>query len=463
MQDKKLWGAWLGVAAVAALAIALVLVRLDGSLDAEMSVEQATAGTHTEKTVAVRRAARSAYVALLERWLQPASQRAERGRSIEASVTSVRRASREFAGLVPLSGAEDSARGRFLVAMTVWSDGMDQALVATDVPDSLNELREQLDAIDSTSDSVLEEASISGSHHEQRVAALRREHTLVQAAFGVLTVGILGLAFAWWRRSVNSDHARVEQEQAARLRAQFFANMSHELRTPLIAIRGFATTIEEHVRADGTLRAAARQIDSGAKDLLGVINNILDACKIDAGKMELQLENVALASVVDRPMQRCQGLVGTKLISLGIDIPADLPELHVDVVKLQQVMTNLLANAIKFTERGSVKLSARDTGAGRVAIDVTDTGVGIRPEALARIGKPFEQGDAGTSRHFGGSGLGLAIVHSIVELLGGEVRIESKLGVGTCVTVLLPVAQRETGQSRVSGASKNQGPHPVAH
>jgi signal transduction histidine kinase len=134
--------------------------------------------------------------------------------------------------------------------------------------------------------------------------------------------------------------------------------------------------------------------------------------------------------------------VGSKPVAIEVDVAGDLPELRADVVKLQQVMTNLLANAIKYTDRGSVCVRARKADAGHVAIEVADTGTGISPEALDRVWKPFEQEDHGNSRR-GGTGLGLSIVRAIVELLDGDVRIESTLGKGTLVTVVLPCAKRD--------------------
>ena len=440
------------MAATALLAVALLLVRVNTSLDDEMSTKQATVRIHTEKTVAVRRAARRAYVALLERRLSSAEEHALEHRNLEAALWAARDASREFAVLKSLSDAEKAASTRFRAAVTAWSNGMDQALRSSDGdPISIAELSGRLDAIDATSDAVLEMASNSATRRDDRVATLRRAHLLVQAAFGLLALGILGLAFVGCRRAIASERARVEQVQAGRLRAQFFANISHELRTPLIAIRGLATTIDELEHADDALHRAARLIDSEAEELLGVINNILDASKLDAGKMQLLLEDVALASVLERPMQRCRALLGAKPIELSMDVPADLPKLRTDVVKLQQVITNLLTNAIKFTDHGSVKLTARKASKGRLVIEISDTGIGIRPEALERIWKPFEQDDAGTSRRFGGSGLGLAIVRSILELLDGKVSIRSTLGIGTQVSVVLA-----TGSSVARGPSHSE-------
>jgi signal transduction histidine kinase len=435
-------GTWLWLGAAGLLVAGLVLVRINASLAREMSVALANERIHIEKMTEVRRDARQTQVALLERWLAPVSERGERQHMIEKRVTRVRNAIDEFAALRRLSVAEDAARNRFIVAVAIWSNRVHQAMLAADGPAAMGELRECLDAIDETSNEVLAIDSSAGSSSDEQVVLLHRTQGIVQAAFVAIAAGILAIAFAWWRRYLSSERERVESEKLARLRAQFFANVSHELRTPLIAIRGFAAAIEENENADGELRDAGRRIDREAQDLLDVITNILDASKLEAGKVELRLEDVPLAPIVTRCVQRCQGLVGTRPVLLEVEVPSELPRLRVDVVKMQQVFTNLLANAIKFTDKGYVRVRAHPAGDERVAIEVEDTGIGIREEAIDRIWKPFEQDIQRPSRRPTGTGLGLPIVRSIVELHGGKITIESEVGVGTCVTFTLPRAPR---------------------
>jgi signal transduction histidine kinase len=431
---------WLGFAGL--LVAGLVLVRVNAALSREMSVALANERIHIEKMTAVRRDARQTQVELLERWLAPVAERAERQRTIERRVAGVRKAIDEFAALRRLSVAEDAATNRFIVAVAIWSNRVYQAMIAADGPAAMGELRECLDAIDSASNDVLAIESLAGSSSDERVVVLHRTQGIVQAAFVAIAAGILAIAFAWWRRYLSSERERAENERLARLRAQFFANVSHELRTPLIAIRGFAATVEENESADSEVRDAGRQIDREAHDLLDVITNILDASKLEAGKVELRLEDVPLGPIVSRCVQRCQGLIVGKPVSLEVEVPSDLPRLRVDVVKMQQVFTNLLANAIKFTDQGYVRVRARDAGQEGIAVEVEDTGVGIRDEAIDRIWKPFEQDIRRSSRRPTGTGLGLPIVRSIVELHGGKIAIKSKLGIGTCVTFTLPRAPR---------------------
>jgi signal transduction histidine kinase len=438
-------GTWLWLGAAGLLVAGLVLVRVNASISREMSVALASERIHIEKMTAVRRDARQTQVALLERWLAPVAERSERQRAIETRVAAVRSAVDEFASLRRLSVAEDAATNRFIVAVAIWSNRVHQAMIAADGAAALGELRGCLDAIDSTSNDVLSIESSAGSSSDERVVVLHRTQGVVQVAFVAIAAGILAIAFAWWRRYLSSERGRAENERLARLRAQFFANVSHELRTPLIAIRGFAAMVEENESADSEVRDAGRRIDREAQDLLDVITNILDASKLEAGKVELRLEDVPLAPIVSRCMQRCQGLVGGKPVLLVVEVPTDLPRLRVDVVKMQQVFTNLLANAIKFTDQGHVRVRARDAGPAGIAIEVEDTGVGIRDEAIDRIWRPFEQDIRRTSRRPTGTGLGLPIVRSIVELHGGSIAIKSKLGVGTCVTFTLPRELRAKG------------------
>ena len=433
---SSLW-LWLGAATL--LGMGVVLVRVNGSLSEEMTSALGNQRIHVEKMTAVRRGARSVHVALLERWLYPAAERAERQRGIEEGVAAVRIGIEEFAKLAPVSAAEVAPRNELVVAVAIWADRLEQALLAADGQGTLVDVRAGLDGIDETSDAVLRVISTEGTSSDDNVIELHRRQSRLQVAFVAVAIGILSLAIAMWRRYVAAERGRVENERSAQLRAQFFANMSHELRTPLIAIRGFATIVQEHQQTDAALRDAASHIDHEAQELLASINNILDASKLEAGKAELCLEDVELQPIVSRCVDRCRGLVGDRPVALELDIAPDLPYLRADVVKLQQVLTNLIANSIKYTDKGAICVRARSALDARVVIEVSDTGIGIRPEALERVWKPFEQGDP-TSRR-GGTGLGLAIVRSIVELLGGEVRIESTLGKGTSVIVTLPCAK----------------------
>jgi signal transduction histidine kinase len=244
----------------------------------------------------------------------------------------------------------------------------------------------------------------------------------------------------------EAEAARRHEERASQMRSRFFSHMSHELRTPLVTIRGLASLMADRTN-DVVVQDTALRIEREAHELIDTINNVLDAAKLEAGGLRLTLEDVDLREVLTRCVTRCEGLVGTKPVQLVTLVEPGLPRLRSDFVKLQQVFTNLLANAFKFTEAGSVRIEARAQDDG-VVVEVADTGVGIPPEALARIWSPFEQADGGIERRFGGTGLGLSIVKGIVALLQGTITVHSEPGVGTTFRVALRGVSAETPASR---------------
>jgi signal transduction histidine kinase len=281
--------------------------------------------------------------------------------------------------------------------------------------------------------------SDAGSSTDARLSLLRARQVFFQVAFLLIALSILFIAVGLSRRQLRaSEEMRRVQELAAQQRAQFFANMSHELRTPLVAIRGFASMISIEPLAGAAAQEHAEQIEAQAQELLGIINNILDSAKLEAGRVELEIEDVDVAEVVDRCVQRCLGLVGDKALELTGDVPVGL-RARADFVKLQQVLTNLIGNAVKFTAQGSVRVRAR-AGEGAVEIEVVDSGIGIEPAVLEQIWEPFHQGSGSVNRQFGGTGLGLSIVRGLVERMGGQVRVRSTPGQGSTFTVSLPEA-----------------------
>lgn len=233
-----------------------------------------------------------------------------------------------------------------------------------------------------------------------------------------------------------------------RLKSQFLANMSHELRTPLNSIIGFSRVIMKGI--DGPVTDLQVQdlgaINNSGQHLLGMINDILDLSKIEAGKMELAFEKVDLAELIKSVMTTTGGLIKDKPIRLVADIPADLPPVYVDSIRVRQVLINLLSNASKFTEEGTITVRARlqeyDTRS-LVAVSVSDTGQGIAQDDLAKLFQAFSQVDGSPTRRTGGTGLGLAISRNLVELHGGSIWVESTVGKGTTFSFTLPVYQAE--------------------
>lgn len=249
--------------------------------------------------------------------------------------------------------------------------------------------------------------------------------------------------------SVAWENARLYQEavetaerlkEVDRLKSQFLANMSHELRTPLNSIIGFSRVILKGI--DGPITEQQRQdleaIYNSGQHLLGLINDILDISKIEAGKMELTFEPTDLKEIIRGVMSTAIALVKDKPIELQQSVPADLPTIIADSRRVRQVLLNLVSNAAKFTDEGFIRVEARVEG-DYVVISVSDSGIGIPPEKLPHIFEAFTQVDSSPSRKYGGTGLGLTISKSFVELHGGKIWVESELGKGSTFTFTLPI------------------------
>lgn len=254
--------------------------------------------------------------------------------------------------------------------------------------------------------------------------------------------------------AVAVNNARLYQEQlevAERLReldqmkSQFLANMSHELRTPLNAIIGFSRIILQGI--DGPITDIQREdlsaIHSSGQNLLTMINNILDSSKIEAGKMELVFENVNITELIESVLLTARGLIQGKPIKLERRIPTDLPTVRADSLRLRQVLTNLLSNAAKFTENGTITVSAdvqtTPNFEPEIVICVTDTGCGITPGEQQKLFEPFSQAASSRRQKTSGTGLGLSISKALVEMHGGRIGVTSALGYGSTFYFTLPI------------------------
>jgi signal transduction histidine kinase/DNA-binding response OmpR family regulator len=243
-----------------------------------------------------------------------------------------------------------------------------------------------------------------------------------------------------------SQQAVEEMRKADRLKSQFLANMSHELRTPLNSIIGFSRVILKGI--DGPVNDIQSQdltaIYNSGQHLLGLINDVLDLSKIEAGKMELAIEDgVNLSDLVQSVMATVAGLVKDKPIQLHRQIPQDLPSLHADPMKVRQILLNLLSNAAKFTDQGSITVTAKveesPAGFPEMVVNVIDTGSGIAPEDQDKLFQPFMQVDGSLTRKTGGTGLGLSICRALVEMHGGRIGLESQAGKGSRFYFTLPI------------------------
>lgn len=236
--------------------------------------------------------------------------------------------------------------------------------------------------------------------------------------------------------------ANAELARAARLKDEFLATMSHELRTPLNSILGMSEILLEEVFGIVTERQRKflQTIEQSGQHLLGLIDDILDLSKIEAGKMELQLRSVSVEEICQSSINFVKQQARTKQIQLSYEIDDNIGEIEADERRLLQVLVNLLVNAVKFTpDRGRVKLEVlMNIPQQAVEFKIIDTGIGISPDDLSNIFDPFVQIDSSLSRQYSGTGLGLSIVQRIIDLHGGGIQVESEVGRGSCFTVLLP-------------------------
>jgi signal transduction histidine kinase len=232
-------------------------------------------------------------------------------------------------------------------------------------------------------------------------------------------------------------------ETSNRIKSEFLANMSHELRTPLNAIIGFSEMISTELFGPGLprYRDYATDIHDAGKHLLSLINDILDLSKAEAGKLELHVEQIDLAGLIQECTHLMHGRATEQKLRIALDIAA-LPPLLADRLRVKQILLNLLSNAVKFTPEGGVVSveAVRDT-AGCVVVCVRDTGIGIAPEMIPLVFEPFRQIDSTLSRKYEGTGLGLPLVKKLIELHEGEVRLESISGKGTSVFVAFPATR----------------------
>jgi two-component system cell cycle sensor histidine kinase PleC len=251
--------------------------------------------------------------------------------------------------------------------------------------------------------------------------------------------------------------AMTRAEAANQAKSEFLANMSHELRTPLNAINGFSEIMAAEMfgpLGDARYKGYAGDILKSGQHLLSLINDILDMAKIEAGKMTLHYEAVSLKEICEDAVRLMRGKVQEAGLTISVDAGA-APEIEADHRGVKQVLLNLISNAVKFTpEGGSITLTIRpfvgEAGDERVRVACTDTGIGIAPEDLTRLARPFEQVEGQHSKTTQGTGLGLALTKSLIEMHGGLLAMESEPGEGTTVSFDLPVrrpmeaAERQT-------------------
>ncbi|MGC2399582.1 MAG: response regulator [Acidobacteriaceae bacterium] len=302
-----------------------------------------------------------------------------------------------------------------------------------------------------------EEIEASNEELEEKTRALEEQNSQIQQQSEELTES---------KRLL--EQKATEVERASKYKSEFLANMSHELRTPLNSLLILAKLLAGNEQGNLTDEQVeeARIIHNGGLELLALINDILDLSKVEAGKLTVVVEEVTLAGMVGRIRQQFSPIAKAKAVEFPIKVAGDLPAtLRTDAQRVEQVLKNLLANAFKFTERGSVTLEVhtpdRQMALHRSSLDhrnsiafsVSDTGIGIESSKFEDIFEAFQQENGSIDRHYGGTGLGLAIARKFAHTLGGEIHVASRKGAGSCFTLVLPVTLEQVDTHDIPAAS----------
>ncbi len=260
-------------------------------------------------------------------------------------------------------------------------------------------------------------------------------------------------------RNQELTHQRDQLSEMNRLKSEFLANVSHELRTPLNAISGYTELIAEEVYGPVSeqQREALSGVEESSSNLLTLINQILDLSKVESGKTEIYITEVAIHDIAQSVSSEAQHVAKDRPYRIEVDCPQRIV-VRTDRVKIQQIVTNLVSNAVKFTERGSVKLHCRALPDGGCTIAVTDTGIGIRPEHHEIIFEEFRQVDGSSTRVYQGTGLGLSIARRFARMLGGDVTLDSRPGGGSTFTLRLPADSGREAPSPAPQPSTDPAP-----
>ena len=277
-------------------------------------------------------------------------------------------------------------------------------------------------------------------HDRSEALERARLYEQVKEASSELEAKVVAATTELARQNKLLRHQAVELEQASALKSQFLANMSHEFRTPLNAILGYASILLQGISGDLNpgQRKALDRIASNGRHLVGIISEILDLSRIEAGRMPLQISTFTAKQLIDEVLAEMEPIIARSKLTIGSDVSSDLGPIVSDRQKVKQVLLNLLSNALKFTREGSVTIRAAhaDTPA-MVMIAITDTGIGIDASDHEKIFEDFQQVDSSVARPYGGTGLGLSICRRLATMLGGRLDMESEVGRGSTFTLLV--------------------------
>ena len=281
--------------------------------------------------------------------------------------------------------------------------------------------------------------------HAINLSHLRKEMAIRHSAEEALRLLNAELEQRVIERTTELADAKERAEEADRLKSAFLATMSHELRTPLNSIIGFTGIMLQGMAGplNDEQKKQMQMVKSSAGHLLALINDVLDLSRIEAGQFTLSHHEFDLRASLENVVKTVRPLVDAKGLSLAVEIAPEIAIIRSDQRRVEQILLNLLGNAIKFTEKGQIVITSGIVG-DAVRMSVTDTGIGIKDEDQANLFKPFRQLEAGLARRFEGTGLGLSICKKLIEQLGGEIRVESVPGKGSTFSFTLPVAREST-------------------
>jgi signal transduction histidine kinase/DNA-binding NarL/FixJ family response regulator/HPt (histidine-containing phosphotransfer) domain-containing protein len=268
------------------------------------------------------------------------------------------------------------------------------------------------------------------------------------------------------RKDAALRESEARAQEASRAKSAFLAAMSHEIRTPMIGITGMLELLE-HTRLDAEQRRSVAIVQSSAQSLLQIIGDILDFSKIEAGRMELAPRDVDLRRLAEHAVGNYLGIASSKGLTLELAVDDDLAPAYVaDPLRLRQILSNFLSNALKFTRTGGVtvrveRVGTLEDGRDSIALRVRDSGIGISDEQCALLFQPFSQAESGTARAFGGTGLGLAICRQLADLMGGTIELASKPGTGSTFSLILPLAPGDPARVEPERASMPEEDFPT--
>ncbi|HSM80553.1 MAG TPA: ATP-binding protein [Nodosilinea sp.] len=277
-------------------------------------------------------------------------------------------------------------------------------------------------------------------HNALRVYAAEQREARAQAQLQQTNVLLTEQNEELERQRRYIEDQNLKLLEAYRVKSEFLATMSHELRTPLNAILGFSQLLDSESKGALNSHQAemVKRIFTNGKNLLNLVNDILDLSKLEAQRLTLTPTPVNLHWLVQSTLSDLRSLADGKALTLESSLDLDNPVVVNDEHRLRQVLTNLVSNAVKFTDRGQVRITLAETEADRITLTIVDTGIGIAPEQLPHIFEAFRQVDQTIRRQRPGTGLGLAIVHSLVTIMGGSIAVSSQVGQGTTFVVMLP-------------------------